>query len=204
MLDDLAARFDQFSAKALDFITRILRPDGKLPPIGDTEQQSTADAYRETFRYTLAYQHFCYAHSQGERGLVPPALNRVYPSSGYALFRDHFTDDSEGARTPFVTMALKVLSPVVHHRRVALDADAKVVEIADEITSEDGQSRNITLQWHIPLDKTIVLEDHRVELSSPKGNRLRITFEGATADQCSVATGQKQDRVFSCISYQAN
>ena len=49
MFGDLAEQFDQFSAKALSFITHILRPDGKLPPIGDTEQLPTSDAYKDMF-----------------------------------------------------------------------------------------------------------------------------------------------------------
>lgn len=90
VLGDLAGQFNQFSAKALSFITHILRPDGKLPPIGDTEQLPTSDAYRETFGHTQEYQYFLYALTQGKQGIVPPTLNRVYPQSGYAIFRDQW------------------------------------------------------------------------------------------------------------------
>ncbi|MCE8031558.1 heparinase II/III family protein [Billgrantia tianxiuensis] len=90
MLGDLAEQFNQFSNKALSFITHVLRPDGKLPPIGDTEQLPTSDAYREMFGHRLEYQYFLYALTQGEQGVRPPVLNCVYPKSGYAIFRDHW------------------------------------------------------------------------------------------------------------------
>lgn len=88
VLGDLASQFSQFSAKALNFITHILRPDGLLPPIGDTEQLPTSDAYKEMFGSTAEYQHFLYALSQGKQGVKPDQLNVVYPKSGYAILRD--------------------------------------------------------------------------------------------------------------------
>lgn len=88
VLGNLASQFSQFSAKALNFITHILRPDGLLPPIGDTEQLPTSDAYKEMFGSIIEYQHFLYAISQGKQGVKPDQLNVVYPKSGYAVFRD--------------------------------------------------------------------------------------------------------------------
>lgn len=90
VLGDLGACFEVFSTKALGFITHILRPDGTLPPIGDTEQLPTSDSYRQMFGHTQAYQHFLYAQSQGKQGQRPDAVNRVYPNSGYAVFRDQW------------------------------------------------------------------------------------------------------------------
>lgn len=90
VLGDLAEQFSQFSAKALSFITHILRPDGKLPPIGDTEQLPTSDAYRDMFGHRPEYQYFLYALTQGKQGVPSPYLNRVYAKSGYAVFRDHW------------------------------------------------------------------------------------------------------------------
>jgi hypothetical protein len=94
-LGDLATQFSQVSAKALNFITYILRPDGKLPPIGDTEQLPTSDAYREMFGHHPEYQQLLYALTHGRQGKRPTILNRVYPKSGYAIFRDQWpTNDN--------------------------------------------------------------------------------------------------------------
>ena len=265
VLGGLAEEFSQFSAKALSFITHILRPDGKLPPIGDTEQLATSDSYQEMFGHTLEYQYFLYAQTQGKQGVVPPVLNRAYPKSGYAIFRDHWPaqahyhkafhliakvgcssryhhqqdeghislyaggedwlidsglynyinndpvrkymrgrpghnvplishasydkefehrlgawqmpDHSESAPNPYLTMKLDVLPPVAHTRRV---------------------------QWHFPKDKTITVEGYLVTITSPSGNCLRIELEGEIPDSIAVVKGNKDDKVFSCISYKAN
>ncbi|AWB32569.1 heparinase II/III family protein [Orrella marina] len=292
VLGDLAEQFSQFSAKALSFITHILRPDGKLPPIGDTEQLPTSDAYRDMFGHRLEYQHFLYALTQGKQGIRPPVLNRVYPKSGYAIFRDQWpakehyqkafhliakvgcssryhhqqdeghislyaggedwlidsglynyinkdpvrkymrgrpghnvpiishasyakefqhrlsawqvTDHSEAAPAPQLTMRLDVLPPVVHERKVAFDAAAKVLKVEDTVSADDGQQRNVTFQWHFPKDKMLTIEDSQVVVISPTGSRLTIEFEGEIPDNLSVAKGREGDKVFSCISYKAN
>ncbi|WP_088743892.1 heparinase II/III family protein [Cobetia sp. QF-1] len=292
VLGDLAEQFSQFSAKALGFITHILRPDGKLPPIGDTEQLPTSDAYRERFEHTQEYQYLLYALTQGKQGVVPTVLNRVYPLSGYAIFRDqwpvsehyqsafhliakvgcssryhHQQDEghislyaggedwlidsglynyintdpvrkymrtrpghnvpiishtsyaqefehrlsawqvseySEAASFPQLTMRLEVLPPVVQERRVAFDAVNKMVGVEDTFLADDEQQRNITLQWHFPKDKTLTIDGSQVVVTSPSGNRLTIEFEGEIPDNLTLVEGCKDERVFSCISYQAN
>lgn len=292
VLGDLDEQFSQFSVKALGFVTHILRPDGLLPPIGDTEQLPTSDGYRETFGHTLGYQHFVYALTKGQKGLRPTAVNRVYPESGYAVFRDqwaahpqydkafhlivkvgcssryhHQQDEGhvslfaggedwlidsglynyieadpvrkymrsraghnvpvishasydkrfehrlrawqvtaydQAEPRPFVEMKLEVMPPVVHKRRVDFDAKARVVAVQDAVSADDGQRRNITLQWHFPKDKTILIEGKAVVVSSATGNQLTISFEGEVPDQMAVVADRKDDRVFSCISHKAN
>lgn len=116
VLGDLAEQFSQFSAKALSFITHILRPDGKLPPIGDTEQLPTSDAYRDMFGHRLEYQHFLYALTQGKQGVMPPVLNRVYPKTGYAIFRDQWPA-KEHYQNAFHLIAKVGCSSRYHHQQ---------------------------------------------------------------------------------------
>jgi len=116
VLGDLADQFNQFSVKALSFITHILRPDGKLPPIGDTEQLPTSDAYRDMFGHTLEYQYFLYALTQGKQGVVPPTLNRVYAMSGYAVFRDQWPV-SEDYQKAFHIITKVGCSSRYHHQQ---------------------------------------------------------------------------------------
>jgi len=292
VLGGLDEQFRQLSIKALSFITHILRPDGKLPPIGDTEQLPTSDGYLGMFGDTLEYQYFIYALTQGRRGVVPPVLNRVYARSGYAIFRDQWPNEqqyrnafhlivkvgcssryhhqqdeghislyaggedwlidsglynyiskdpvrkymrtraahnvpmishasydkefehrlrswkviasSEALSIPSLSMKLDVLPPVSHERRVDFDGESKVVEVRDQVTAVDDQLRNITLQWHFPIDKTIIIEGNQVVVTSLTGNQLRIGFRGETPDSLSVVKGQREGRVFSCISYTAS
>lgn len=73
--------------RALEFLARILRPDGTLPIVGDTEAIPATDSYRAIFGADASYGWFRYAWSRGRAGTVPTQLNRVYPKSGYAIFR---------------------------------------------------------------------------------------------------------------------
>jgi hypothetical protein len=292
ILGDLARQFGKFSLKALSFITHILRPDGTLPPIGDTEQLPTSDSYREMFGETREYQYFLYAISGGKRGRVPPILNRVYSESGYAVFRDQWPsrkdyhkamhliakvgcssryhhqqdeghislyaggedwlidsglynyvnqdpvrkymrgrsghnvpvvshaaydsefehrlsawrveDFNESDSGPYIDMNLKVMPPVVHDRNIKFDANKKIVDVEDRIVSEDGKERNVTLYWHFPKDKTLVVDNGVVLVTSTKGNLLQVEFSGARPSTLSIAKGEKDGKVFSCISYKAN
>lgn len=74
--------------RALEFLARILRPDGLLPIIGDTEALPVTDSFKSTFDGLDAYEAFRYAQSLGRRGRPPEGLHKVYPRSGYAIFRD--------------------------------------------------------------------------------------------------------------------
>ena len=292
VLGDLASQFSQFSAKALNFITHILRPDGLLPPIGDTEQLPTSDAYKEMFGTTDEYQHFLYALSQGKQGIKPDQLNVVYPKSGYAVFRnswperDHYKqafhaivkvgcssryhhqqdeghvsvyaggqdwlidsglynyinkdpirkymrgrpghnvpvisktsyhaefehrlsawkviDYSEREVLPHIAMQLEVLQPVVQKRHVCFSSIDKELVIEDHFVSEDNQPRNFTLQWHIPKNKTIVVNGNQITVTSTSGQEMIIDVDGPEPNKISVAKGVKEDKVFSCISYKAN
>lgn len=116
VLGGLAEQFNQFSVKALNFITHILRPDGKLPPIGDTEQLPTSDAYRDMFGHLLEYQYFLYAMTQGKQGLMPSVVNRVYPQSGYAIFRDKWPS-KEHYQKAFQLIAKVGCSSRYHHQQ---------------------------------------------------------------------------------------
>jgi hypothetical protein len=292
VLGDLDEKFKQFSAKALEFITHILRPDGLLPPIGDTEQLPTTDGYREMFGHTLDYQYFVYAQSKGRDGIKPTTINRVYPQSGYAVFRDgwlahshydktfhlivkfgcssryhhqqdeghislyaggedwlidsglynynnkdplrrymrsgsahnvplishcNYSEDfehrlrawqvtsyDEAPPRPFVEMRLEVLPPVLHERRVDFDAEALTVAVKDMVSADDKQLRKIIMQWHFPKDKSITIQGSSVFITSPKGNRLTINFDGDNPDRLLVVSGMKGDKVLSCISHKAN
>lgn len=292
VLGDLAEQFEKFSAQALGFITHILRPDGTLPPIGDTEQLPTSDAYREMFGHTIEYQHFLYAVSQGKQGLKPAQTNRVYAKSGYAVFRDcwpesayfseafhiiakvgcssryhhqqdeghisiyaggedwlidsglynyinkdpirkymrgraahnvpiisnaRYADDfehrlsawsvldcSELEGSPYVSMQLDVMPPVNHQRCLQFDSHSKIVKIADKVNDVKRETKDITLQWHFPSDKTISIEGQEITVTSKSGNKLLMSFEGSDPDALSVVKGKKGEKVFSCISYKAN
>lgn len=77
----------QVGPKALDFLACVLRPDGRLPIIGDTAALPVTDSFRAVFVGRREYKAFLYATTQGAKGAAPTKLQRVYPNSGYAVFR---------------------------------------------------------------------------------------------------------------------
>ena len=89
-LDTVRRHFDGIAPKALEFVTHIIRPDGNLPIIGDTELKSTTDGYRDYFYGTSEYEEFEYSFRQATRGKRPKSLIKIYPESGYAIYRDHW------------------------------------------------------------------------------------------------------------------
>lgn len=71
---------------ALTFLAYILRPDGKFPPIGDTLMAAPKNKFEWLAKFP-AYQNYLYARSTGESGHEILPANKVYPASGYAIFR---------------------------------------------------------------------------------------------------------------------
>lgn len=116
VLGGLSSQFDVFAHKALRFITHILRPDGLLPPIGDTEQLPTSNMYRDAFGDMAEYQHLLYALTNGKQGERPPEANVVYPRSGYAVFRDLWPSQ-EGFRNALHCIVKVGCSSRYHHQQ---------------------------------------------------------------------------------------
>lgn len=86
-LGPLHAWMSEIGPRALEFLARILRPDGQLPIIGDTEALPVSDSFKATFAGQPAYEAFRYAQSLGRAGQAPEGLHKIYPRSGYAIFR---------------------------------------------------------------------------------------------------------------------
>lgn len=294
LLGDLSEQFDSIATKALSFITHIIRPDGTLPPIGDTEQLKTSDAYSLIYANTQEYKELFYALTQGKKGIKPKKLNQVYKNSGYAIFRDQWFDEknykqalqliakigclsqyhhqqdeghislytfgedwlidsgmynhnntdsirkymrsrlahnvplisntkydsdfshrvnnwevidfSEDENNPNVKIKLKVLENVIHNRNINLHTQDKVINIDDIFEFEDNQSRDITLQWHIPVDKTITISEslNQVSIVSKTGNTLILDIIGDTPDKIYIQKGINKDKVISVVSHRSN
>lgn len=94
-LEELEAWRSETGPKVLEYLSRIVRPDGLLPIIGDTEALPVSDSFGRGFAGTTAYQEFVYVQSKGAKGRKPRSLHRIYPKSGYAIFRSdwHSGDD---------------------------------------------------------------------------------------------------------------
>lgn len=89
-LGPLGQWLSEVGPRALDFLTRVLRPDGLLPIIGDTEALPVTDGFKAVFDADPAYEHFRYAISFGRAGTAPQPASRIWPRSGYAVLRSEW------------------------------------------------------------------------------------------------------------------
>lgn len=84
--------FNEICRRAEEFVNYIVRPDGKLPPIGDTEPKPVNSTSRKLFNS----QEFKYAISAGREGKPPKDVDKVFMKSGYAIFRDDWNLKEKG------------------------------------------------------------------------------------------------------------
>lgn len=115
-LGDLEMKFSSIGTKALEFIAHILRPDGKLPIIGDTELLPATDSYANYFGNSSAYQSYLYASSLGRRGVIPENNFKIYPLSGYAIYRNRWGDKASFKNIVHLILKAGVLSQY-HHQQ---------------------------------------------------------------------------------------
>ena len=90
----LNARFDLTARQALEYIAQILQPNQRLPIIGDTEHLPVADSFRTALGTTEEYAHYLYAANAGEKGGMPTIYNKVYPETGYGIFRNSWNKET--------------------------------------------------------------------------------------------------------------
>ena len=73
---------------SLDFATWIQKPDGDLPQIGDTAPGKKANIRLPGQQKLPAFANYLYVQSAGKRGVAPRASFRIFPDSGYFIYRD--------------------------------------------------------------------------------------------------------------------
>lgn len=86
-LEALESWREQIGPRAVEYLSRVIRPDGLLPIIGDTEALPVSDSFGRAFAGNPAYLEFLFVQTRGAKGRKPRSLHRIYPQSGYAIFR---------------------------------------------------------------------------------------------------------------------
>ncbi|HEB06497.1 MAG TPA: FkbM family methyltransferase, partial [Halomonas sp.] len=145
-------------------------------------------------------------YMRGRAGHNVPLINGVSYSKDFEhrLKNWKVTDFSDSNENPFVTLELQVLESVIQKRTFSFLGEIKRLCVADEFTFSDEGTHDITLQWHVPTDKKISIENDKVSIVSSAGAQCILTFEDEKPDQIVVLQGQKKDKVYSCISYKTN
>ncbi|MGL4738257.1 MAG: heparinase II/III family protein [Cellulosilyticaceae bacterium] len=78
-------------SKYTDFLIDTMKPDCNLAEIGDT---SSGYGIREKFLgYKLNNQELLYATTYGKEGIMPMSNTKIYPQSGYYLYRESWKAD---------------------------------------------------------------------------------------------------------------
>ena len=99
----------------LESLARMIRPDGCLPILGDTVSEQMRSTYRECGdcepRLWLEY-----VVSAGVKGKPAPGLQKIYPKSGYAIFRNAWPDSADGSGRLHCVVKAGSLSRVHYHR----------------------------------------------------------------------------------------
>lgn len=110
ILGDLSLEFRPIALKGIQYLTYILRPDNKLPIIGDTQLVKLTDSFKRLLDGTLEYQEFLFSVHQGKRGKKPRRVNKVYKDSGYAVFRNKWNEQKNFLNTTHIVFKAGCLS----------------------------------------------------------------------------------------------
>lgn len=91
-LGELSSNFRRIATKALEYLTHVIQPNGRLPVIGDTDEYRVGDIFKDYFAGTIEYENFIYVLSFGKKGEKPVKTVMYYPISGYVIARNRWGD----------------------------------------------------------------------------------------------------------------
>lgn len=131
-MEALRSDIDALMPKAMRFLAHIIRPDGKLPVIGDTQLRgvhSRFDAYADCPESAWLE----YAISSGRRGRPPEKTTASFPESGYVVVRDRWR--RAGGTDANIHLVMKCGYRSRYHRH---DDDMNIVLFSGEDWLVDG------------------------------------------------------------------
>ena len=100
--------------RALGFLTAVIRPDGSLPKLGDTDPSSLPQELKKLANLEN-YPAYLYSWSRGKRGRKPSEPDSLFPIAGYAFFRDRWRDAGDFGETAYVAVKCGFLSRYHRH-----------------------------------------------------------------------------------------
>lgn len=101
-LHPLIDEIDVVMPKAMRFMAHVVRPDGRLPIIGDTPAKPAANIFA-AYADRPEYQWLEYVTSGRSRGRAPPEKVAGFPEAGYVIARDRWKrPDMRGREFHFI------------------------------------------------------------------------------------------------------
>lgn len=89
--------FNKIYKKTEEYAIHIIRPDGSLPPICDTEANLVGNNYKDLYES----DQYLYAVTKGKKGKAPTEDDKVFPKSGYAIFRNDWSKEEKATYVLF-------------------------------------------------------------------------------------------------------
>lgn len=130
---ELRQTVDKIMSKAMQFATHIVRPDGLLPIIGDTQHSPPTNCFWP-YAGRTQFDEFSYASSMGQAGTSPGRSVGTFEESGYLVVRDRWGDNPRQFKSAFhLVMKCGWRSP--YHRH---DDDLNIVLYYGEDWLVDG------------------------------------------------------------------
>lgn len=157
----------EFINSALDFLSFIIRPDGKFPPIGDTLMLPPRNDFRWLNTYT-SYRHYLFARTAGQEGEDEPEWHRVFPDSGYAIFRGDPTEYLPKQR-PHLVFKCGFLS---HYHRQDDDNNIVLFAFGEEWLTDGG----LYLHDHSDLQREHFRSHFAHNIMSPIGAKAERRY----------------------------
>jgi len=93
----LPKKYKETFNKMKSFLVYIIKPNNKFPQFGDTYYSQHPLSLSEKYDSP----ELLYLETQGAQGISPKNLDKVYPESGYAIFRDRWGLGEDFSKTSY-------------------------------------------------------------------------------------------------------
>lgn len=104
-------KFEELIKKSDRYLTHVLTPLGKFPPVGDSDEVELSYELESI----VNDQYLKYSSTSGNAGIPPKELDGFYPLAGEAIFRDTWgIDHATASRSIYIHMHAANHLPIGH------------------------------------------------------------------------------------------
>lgn len=166
--------------KSAVFATHIIKPDGYLPQIGDTQ------LIRPSEKLWSENKYYRYAVTSGKEGTTPKLTDIVFPDAGYAIFRDTWANN-EGGTYILVTAAYHT-----DYHKHSDDLNLWIYANGGDIIVESGphgynyKDEFTQYTYSSFAHNSLIVDDLGLPRVDGKYGATRIVGSVITAQKCSV------------------
>lgn len=166
--------------QAAKFATHIIKPNGFLPQIGDTQMMKPSN---KLWTDDMGY---LYAVTKGKEGAAPDETDIVFPDAGYAIFRDSWAKNEYGTYVLFV--AAYHTDYHKHSDDLSLWIYARGIDIVVESGPYGYNYKDKFTQYSYSYfaHNVLIVDNNGLPRVDGKFHATKIVGYVITADRCSV------------------